>query len=130
MAQVTRATTLDLSEGNVLGIRLQGRLQEQDYSEILPEMARIIDQHGKLRLLLELKGIQGIEPSALWESLKFDAGQFANYERLAIVGEEEWERVMPALSRPFVQGEVKYFPPAELREAWAWLKGIEPAPGS
>ena len=127
MAQVTRATTLDLSEGNVLGIRLQGRLQEQDYSEILPEMDRIIKEHGKLRLLLELKGIQGIEPAELWESLRFDQSQFADYERLALVGEEEWEQVLAALSEPFTQGEVKFFPPVELREAWAWVKGTEPA---
>lgn len=123
MAQVTRATTLDLSEGNVLGIRLQGRLQEQDYSEILPEMERIMKQHGTLRLLLELKGIQGIEPAALWGSLKFDLRHFAHYERLALVGEEEWEKVLGVLSQPFVKAEVKYFPPAELREAWAWVKG-------
>jgi stage II sporulation SpoAA-like protein len=122
MAQAIHATTLDLSEGNVLGVRLQGRITAEDYAEFIPEMERIIEQHGSLRLLVELKGIQGITPAAIWEDLKFDARHFRGCERMALVGDKDWEKHLATLSKPFVAGEVRFFKPAELRSAWSWIK--------
>jgi hypothetical protein len=122
MGKTVHSTKLDLSEGNVLGIRLQGRVTEEDYREFLPEMETIIEEHGSIRLLLELKGIQGISPGALWEDLKFDVKHFRDYERLALVGDEQWEKSVATLSKPFVEGEVEFFPPEKLREAWVWIK--------
>jgi len=73
-------------------------------------------------MLIELKGIRGITPEAIWEDLKFDVRHFRACERLAIVGDAGWESWLATLSKPFVAGQVRHFEPAELREAWAWLK--------
>ena len=122
MAQAIHATKLDQSEGKVLGVRLQGRVTADDYAEIIPQMEQIIDQYGALRLLVELKGIQGMTPGAIWEDLKFDARHFRDCERMAIVGDKDWEKWLATLSKPFVSGEVRFFEFHDLREAWAWRK--------
>ena len=122
MNQTIHSTKLDLSEGNALGLRLQGKLTADDYDQFLPEIERVLEKHDKVRLLIELKGVKGITPKALWKDLKFDIRHFRDIERLAVVGEEKWDEVLTTLSKPFVGGEVKHFQPSELRSAWSWIK--------
>lgn len=120
--EAIKATALDLSEGNILGLRLQGRLEKEDYDRILPMIENLIKEHGRLRLLLELKELRGITPAALWEGLKFDVRHVNDIERLAIVGEPGWKEWLATLSNPLVSGQTRFFEPAQLRAAWTWLK--------
>lgn len=120
--EAIKSTILDLSEGKCLGIRLQGRLEKEDYDEFIPRLEQVIETHGKARLLLELKGIRGITPAALWEDIKFDVKHIRDIERLAIVGDADWQQWLVSMSKPIISGDAKYFEPKELRAAWAWLK--------
>ena len=58
----------------------------------MPEFERLVRQHGKLRLLFDVTGFHGWEASAAWEDFKFGIEHFADIERLAMVGEKQWQR--------------------------------------
>ena len=48
--------------------------------------------NGRLLMLVELHDFHGWTGSALSEDIKFDAKHFNDIERLAITGENKWEK--------------------------------------
>ena len=61
-------------------------------------MDRLVNQHGKLLMLVEFNDFHGWTGSALWEDIKFDAKHFNDIERLAIIGENKWQKGMAAFA--------------------------------
>ena len=129
MGQTVHSTILDLSEGKALGIRLQGRLTKGDNATFLPTLDEMMAKHKRFRLLLELKGLQGIEPVELWQKLGFESRHFEGCERLALIADKDWMKAVDILSKPFLNGSSKCFSPPELRQAWVWLKNGEKPSG-
>lgn len=109
------------AEGKIFAIKLSGKLTKQDYQHFVPEIERRIQQHGKLRMLVEMHDFHGWKAAALWEDIKFDAKHFADIERLALVGERKWEAGMAAFCKPFTTAKVRYFDVEQYEEAVAWL---------
>src|SRR5947209_3637656 len=87
--------------GKVLAVTPTGKLTTADYERFVPEVERLIKQHGKLPLLVRMHDFHGWEAGALWQDLKFDRKHFADIERLALVGESKWESGMAAFCKPF-----------------------------
>lgn len=100
-------TWLSESDGNTLGLKVAGKITSEDYEAFLP---RFVEQ------------VSSIEPAALWQELKFDSKHLKDVERCALVGDSAWEKWMAKMSTPFMKGEVKFFEPEAMDEAWAWLR--------
>ena len=111
--------------GKILEVHLHGKLGREDYEEFIPETERLIRQHGKISILVEMHDFHGWDGGALWEDLKWNAQHFKDIERLAIVGEETWHRWMTGFCKPFTNAEVRYFEPGRLEEARAWVAGSQ-----
>jgi len=79
-------TKEELEGGNILRVRVTGKLTSQDYLEFAPDFERLVRQHGKLRLLVELRDFHGWDAGALWQDVKFDLKHFNDIERVAILG--------------------------------------------
>lgn len=109
------------SGGKVLAVRVSGKLTKEDYGHFVPEIERLILQHGKLRLLCEMQDFHGWTAGALWEDFKFDLKHFRDIERLAIVGETKWQKNMAVFCKPFTMASVRYFEHSQANEALAWL---------
>ena len=117
--------TLQIKEeaaGKIVYVAVSGKLEKKDYEIFVPEVERAIEQHGKIRLLFELLDFQGWSASAAWEDTKFGVKHFKDIERLAIVGENKWEKGMALIAKPFTMAKVHYFYIAERDEAERWLK--------
>jgi len=102
-------TKEELEGGNILRVRVTGKLTSQDYSEFAPDFERLVRQRGKLRLLVELRDFHGWDAGALWQDVKFDLKHFNNIERVAILGETKAHERMAAFCRHFTRAEVRYF---------------------
>jgi len=89
--------------GKVLVVCVNGKLTGEDYGYFVPEFERLIKQHGKLNLLFDMKDFHRWEASALWEDLKFGIQHFADIERLAMVGKNQWEHGMATFAKPFTR---------------------------
>jgi len=117
--------TLQIKEeaaGKIVYVAVSGKLEKKDYEIFVPEVERAIEQHGKIRLLFELLDFQGWSVSAAWEDTKFGVKHFNDIERLAIVGENKWEKGMAFIAKPFTMAKVHYFDIAERDKAERWLK--------
>lgn len=107
--------------GRMLFIHVTGKLEKTDYERFVPEFERLIRQHGKLRVLFDMKDFHGWEASAAWEDLKFGMKHFSDIERLAMVGEKSWQHGMAMFCKPFTKATVRYFDHTVAAVARTWL---------
>lgn len=107
--------------GKILVVHVTGKLTKADYEQFVPEVERLVGQHGKLRLLFDMQGFHGWELGAAWEDLKFGLAHFADIERLAMVGEKWWQEGMATFCKPFTTAKIRYFDHVAMVEARAWL---------
>ncbi len=113
----------EIDSGKVLEVRLTGTLVKKDYEVFVPAVERMAQEHGKIRMLVEMHEFHGWTAGAGWEDIKFGAKHFNAIERLAIVGEKKWEKLMAAFWKPFTTAQVRYFDHGALDEARAWIAG-------
>lgn len=107
--------------GRVLEVAVSGKLTHDDYERFIPAFERLAEQHGKLRVLFEMTDFHGWEAAALWDDIKFDLKHFSDIERLAMVGDRQWEKGMSAFCRPFTTATIRYFDQAAIEDARAWV---------
>ncbi|MEM7143543.1 MAG: STAS/SEC14 domain-containing protein [Verrucomicrobiota bacterium] len=109
------------AEGKILEIHISDKLTKEDYEHFVPEAERLIQQHGKIRILFDMTQFHGWEMAALWEDIKFDAKHHADIERIAMIGDKKWEEWMAKFCGPFTQAEIKYFDHEDAANAAPWL---------
>ena len=114
---------VEKQDGKVLEVEVSGKLVHDDYQRFVPEFERLVQQHGKIRVLFEMVDFHGWEAAALWDDVKFDLKHFSDIERLAIVGDKKWEKGMSVFCRPFTTAQIRYFDRAAISEARAWIGG-------
>jgi len=111
----------EVQQGNLLEVRISGKLDRAAYDLFTPSVERQIEEYGKVRILVELQDFHGWDVAALWEDIKFDAKHFNDIEKLAIVGDRRWERGMAVFCKPFTTASVRYFDESEIDAARLWL---------
>ena len=112
------------SEGNVLGVRVSGKLTLEDYKEILiPALNRILKQHHTVRFLTIVdETFRGRDLAATVENFKLGLKIRKQVEKSAIVTDSKLIRVLAYIGSYFARGPVKTFPQSKLQAAWKWIK--------
>jgi hypothetical protein len=108
--------------GKVLEVRVTDKLTHSDYQQFATRFETMFKQHGQLNVLFEMVSFHGWEAAAMWDELKFDLKHFSDIQRLAIVGDKQWEHAMSVLARPFTAAKVRYFDIAAINEARGWVE--------
>ncbi len=108
-------------EGNVIRIRVSGKLTEEDYDQLIPAWQRVIASQGSMRMLLLMEDFHGWEPGAAWDDFRFEMSHARKIERVAMVGEKAWQKWMIKIGEIFASDQVKYFDVAQLAAAEGWI---------
>ena len=111
----------ELDKSRSLEVHLTGKLVKDDYEALLPAVERMVQQHGKINILVEMHDFHGWTAGALWADTKFAMHHFHDIGRLALVGEAQWEKGMATFCKPFTTAEVRYFDRAKIDEARIWV---------
>ena len=109
-------------DARTMTVRLSGKLSKEDYNAFVPEVERLIQQHGKIRLLVEMHDFHGWDAGALWEDVKFDLKHFNDVERIAFVGDKKWHKGMAVFCKPFTTAKIGYFEHERIDDARRWLQ--------
>lgn len=117
--------TIDTGYARVVGVRLTGKLHDEDYRHFVPTMETILTALGKVRLFIRLKDFHGWDVYAAWDEFVFSLTHYSDFERIAIVGDRKWERWMAGFCKSFTTATVKYFDRSEIDDAWNWLREDE-----
>lgn len=109
------------NSGKLLAVHVSGKLVKDDYADFVPVFEKLVQQHGKMRILFDMTDFHGWEASAAWEDTKFGIKHFADIERIAMVGEKQWQHGMAMFCKPFTKAQVRYFDRVKAAEARKWL---------
>jgi hypothetical protein len=82
--------------GKIVAVQVTGKLVKADYERVVPELDRLIRQHGKVSLLFELTGFHGWDAGGLWDE-------------------------MTNFCKPFTKATIRYFEQGNAPEARKWL---------
>jgi hypothetical protein len=113
---------LETGPDNLVELRVRGRLEADDYDAFVPRIEQAIEDHGKIRLLVELGDMAHVTPGAVWEDLKFSSQVLGDIERAALVGDAAWQDWAARLSDPIVHGDVEFFDEAHADDARRWIQ--------
>ncbi|MDA8364483.1 MAG: STAS/SEC14 domain-containing protein [Gammaproteobacteria bacterium] len=117
---IERLRTDDL---RILGFRLSGKLHDEDYRIFVPAIdSAITAAGGKVRMFVQLEDFHGWDLHAAWDDFSFGVKHYSDIERIALIGDAEWEKWMTKLCAPFTAATVKYFDAVDVQQAWTWLK--------
>ncbi len=113
------------SEGYVLGIRITGKISLETEKEWISRCDKIIEEHGRISLLVFFDEHARWGIKAGIEDLKWALSHIKGIKKVAIVSDSVFWKWYVALDRPFgkiVGVDEKYFEPAEIDNAWKWIK--------
>lgn len=85
---------LPSSDSRILGFKLSGRLHDSDYKKFVPLIDQTLEKQAKLCLLVHFHDFHGWDAQAMWDDTKFAATHCAKIERVAMVGDQLWEKWM------------------------------------
>jgi len=118
-------TKLPESEGQILGVKISGKVSLEMEKEWIKEFEKIIDEHGKASALVFLDDHARWGLKAGIEDIRWLFIHMKNIDKIAIVADSNFWKWYVALDRPFgklVGISEKYFKPEDMSEAWKWLK--------
>ena len=110
------------NDGKLAEVQITGKLAHEDYQHFVPEFERLVKKHGKIRVLVEMADFHGWKAAALWDDIKFDLRHFSDIERLAMVGDKQWQKDMSVFCKPFTTAKIRYFDRPAIGDARAWLE--------
>lgn len=111
------------SGGDVLGYAVEGEVTTQDVAAMQADIETAIHDHDSVRVLLDLEGLEQVEPSAVWQDLKMLREYVGSLERVAIVGDERWHEWSAVASE--LVADARFFEPHHSERAWAWVRNDE-----
>jgi hypothetical protein len=115
---------LELTQGNVVAIEINGRITNEDYVKLDTLIKKAEREHNRTRLFIHVNDIGGIELQDMAQDLKKYFKSVKNIEKAAIVGNDPIDKIIAKIADPYVEdsdGEVKYFPVSGYDAAKIWV---------
>ena len=110
------------SEGNIIYSEAVRQLEDKDYDLLIPLLQERIRSLGTIRWYFEMRDFKGWSLSALWRDMKFDFSNREKLEKVAMVGDQQWEHELTRLMQIFASGEIKFFSLQDQEEAHRWIR--------
>lgn len=115
---------LPKSKGAFIALQATGTLTGEDYDAVLPDIEKLIEKHGKVRVYIDMEFFKGWEMSAAWKDMAFGIAHWNDLDKLAIVGDAKWEEWVATVADAMMRGTVKHFPVHDQMEALKWARAV------
>ena len=113
---------LYVGEGNVVGFRISGRIEDADFDRVAALIEQTLDAHDRVRVYAEIESLDGVSLDALWKDLRFSCKHIRDVEREAVVTDKQWLANLAQISDKLFSGlEVKHFGLDQKDEARDWI---------
>jgi hypothetical protein len=114
--------TIQTDSPKTVGFKVTGKLHGEDYKSFVPTVEAILAAEGKVRLFVQFDDLHGWDAHAAWDDLKFGLKHYSDFERIAMVGDQNWGKWLALACKPFTKARVRYFDASQVDDAWAWLR--------
>lgn len=113
---------IDFQKGNVVGLRIDGKITEDEFEKIASFCEDKLKEFPNFRLYAELESYGGVDPKAVLKDIKFGIKHWKEIDKEAIVTDQQWmQHVAQAADKLFPGIEVKAFPFEEDTWAKKWI---------
>ncbi len=108
------------SENLFVELSIKGKLTHADYEHFVPMIKEAMESlpNKKMRMIVDMRGFEGFELRAAWDDFKFGLEFRNDFEKLAVVGNKNWEKYATKLGSWLLGGEVRYFTDADKAMQW------------
>lgn len=106
---------------NVAAFVVAGEVTREEYDRVRPEFRSFMEEHGNVRLLLEVRELRDVGLRAVLEDLKLTTEYLRDFERVALVSDAKWHQAMADAFGAITPGDVETFDRNEQAKAEEWL---------
>jgi hypothetical protein len=108
---------------NVAAFACHGQVTQRDYTTaLLPAVEKALKEHDKVRIYYETADdFEEIEPSAVWEDTKVGLKNWRRWEKMAVVTDMEWIKLVMKAFAFLMPGEIRTFSLSEAGRAREWI---------
>ena len=107
-----------------LKITVPEKVKADDFRQIAPQIDSLIQQQGKIRLLIDASNFSGWENIAAFERhIGFVKNHHQKVERISVITGHDWQHWVIGTIRLFVHPEVRAYDKGQESEALAWITG-------
>jgi hypothetical protein len=110
---------------NIISLSVIGHFTLDDYKEFEEAVLYGIKFQGVVNLLFDLRDMLSFSVDVAWEEIKFSRAHANDFDRVAILTNNEWVAWSAWINRLFMDTEIRLFDDVQLAEDW--LRGIVPA---
>ena len=115
------ARVVDVAE-NLVTIRVVGQLQHTELKEVQSAVGELIHDKNMIRVLVLAEDFEGWAKGGDWGDVSFQAQFDGHIEKMAIVGEQQWEDLTLLFTAKGVRRfPIEFFSPRDIRKAREWL---------
>lgn len=107
-----------VDHSNVISIQVNKVIRREDYEKLDPLVEQKARNHGKIRMLINIGELDGVLLSAFWEDLKMSVDHASDFEKVAIVGTHDVERIITKTLAPLVNSEIGIFKRPQRAKNW------------
>lgn len=115
---------LPQSSESCIGFHVSGRVTSEDYNVLLPLLDEAIAASGRINMLVLMRDFEGwVGLEAIKADFELGTHQYRYVEKTAFVGKQKWLEWAVWIMDPFTRRtDERFFSPAQLEEAWQWVK--------
>ncbi len=111
------------TRGKILVVKLTGVLEHghlQEANDLVEEKLQGLEN---ARVMVDMRHYEGAEDfKTLWEEFKFVTTNRDGVEKIAVIGELDWQKLATLIVSPFTHAHEKFFEPEEMDDALQWLR--------
>jgi hypothetical protein len=114
---------IPFEEGNVIGFRLKGRLEDNEFDEIVRIMEERLKLHKKLRVYAEVEEFKGMSVNSFMKDIHYGLKHWREFDKEAVVSDKGWLRACAWIAGSIIPGvEVRHFTFDQKEEAKEWIR--------
>lgn len=97
------------------------KITDKDFDQLKSQLEKLIVSFSKIRWYYEMRDFHGWDPKPFFRDTRYSLEHTKDFEKIAMVGEKQWQEWMTDLMKPFTASDIKYFDVSEKEEAKKWI---------
>jgi hypothetical protein len=110
--------TLKNEPQNVVIAAVLGEFNLADFKEFEEHAQYVLKFKGKAKLLLDLRDMLGFTLDVAWQEIRFTRQHPTDFDKIAVVTDDQWLTWSAWLSRIFTEANVQVFDDYDAALAW------------